>query len=277
MQSLKIAITLVVLIALGILVGSNLIPTMTVTLLSQPTISLPIGLWVAIAIGMGLLSSSIFQLVMSIERRSLDRKIRQLQSRLQQDEDIFTYTPESAKADDRQQERVTREPGAPTEPTPPKKSIFGSYRANFAGKFRSKPAPQRSVADDDNDDWDAPAISNHQLDWEDTPAPRQPQPSSERSYAESVRRDEVYDADFRLIQPPYKEPVDRDYPEPEDDDEDDDELDELRYSDYPSPVASSTNRDAAPKQSDNDDEDWGFDFDEEDTTSRNSRSTNRKF
>jgi hypothetical protein len=270
MQSLKIIITLIVLIALGILVGSNLIPTMTVTFLSQPTIALPIGLWVAIAIGMGLLSSSIFQLLISIDRKSLDRKIRQLQARVQQEEDIFTY-----KADDRDRDPVENEPGASSEP-PPKKSIFSSYRVNnFAGKFRSKPAPQRAVADDD-DDWDAPPVSNRQLDWEDAPAPRQQQPAAERSYADSVERDEVYDADFRLIQPPYREPVDRfEYTEPEED-EDDDELDEPRYADYPAPPSSSTNRDAVSKQSDRD-EDWGFDFDEEDTPSRDARSKNRKF
>jgi hypothetical protein len=276
MQSLKIIITLIVLIGLGILVGSNLMTTMTVTFLSQPTLALPIGLWVAIAIGMGLLSSSIFELVISIDRRTLDRKLRQLQARLKQDEDIFTYTPESTTADDRDRERVAREPGSPTQ-TLPKKSIFGSYRANFAGKFRAKPVPQRVVANDD-DDWDAPPVSNRQLDWDDPPAPRQPQPASERSYPDSVRRDEVYDADFRLIQPPYREPVDRfDDPELEEDDEDDDELDAPRYVDYPSPAPSNpTNRDAAAKHSDGD-EDWGFDFDEEDTIGRNARSKNRKF
>lgn len=281
MQLVKIIITLIVLIALGIIVGSNLIPTMTVTLLSQPTIALPIGVWVAIAIGLGLLSSSIFQFWIFLEQRSLDRKIRQLQSRSRQDEDIFTYTPEPARVDYRE-DRVARESVEPKDPPAKKKSIFSSYRANFTDKFKSTPAPKRTIVDDGDDDWDTQPVSNRQLDW-DEPAPaRQKQTSApsntyataERRYSEPVRRDEVYDADFRLIQPPYKEPVDRaDYSEPEDDEEDD-ELDEPRYSNYSSPPAA-TPRDTASRQSE-DAEDWGFDFDEKDSHSQNSRSK-RKF
>ncbi len=274
MQSLKIIITLIGLIALGIIVGSNLIPTMTVTLLNQPTIALPIGLWVAIAIGMGLLSSSIFQFTIFLQRRSLDRQIRQLQARSKQNEDIFTYTPEPASANYRDEERGTREPVAPTDSPAPKKSIFSSYRANFADRHKSPPASKRSIVDDD-DDWDAPPIANRNLDWEEPAPARQQQTSSpsNNSYAEPVRRDEVYDADFRLIQPPYKEPVDRaDYAEPEEDDE----LDEPNYADRYPPAANSTKRDLEAKQSEHD-EDWGFDFDEEDTRSQNPRSKNRKF
>jgi hypothetical protein len=282
MQSLKIIITLIVLIALGIIVGSNLIPTMTVTFLSQPTIALPIGVWVAISIGLGLLSSSIFQFCILLERRLLDRKIRQLQARSRQDEDIFTYTPEPSRAN-RNEEPDTRERVSPTEP-PPKKSIFSSYRANFADRFKSTPAPKRVVVEDGDDDWEDRPVSNRQLDWDDPEPVRQSKTSAasnsyeaaaERSYAEPVRRDEVYDADFRLIQPPYKEPVDRDYPEPEEDYDEDDELDEPNYVDRP-PAAKSPHHNPGSKQSEND-EDWGFDFDEEDTLSRNSRSPNRKF
>jgi uncharacterized membrane protein YciS (DUF1049 family) len=269
MQSLKIIITLIALIVLGIIVGSNLIPTMTVTLLNQPTIALPIGLWVAIAIGLGLLSSSIFQFLIFLQRRSLDRQIRQLQARSKQNEDIFTYTPEPASANYRDEAR-----GASTEPPAPKKSIFSSYRANFNDRDKSSPTSKRSIVDD-NDDWDAPPVTNRNLDW-DEPAPaRQQQTSSpsKNNYAEPVRRDEVYDADFRLIQPPYKEPVDRsDYPEPE---ADDDELDEPKYADRSPPAANSTKRDPGSNQSEHD-EDWGFDFDEDDTRSQNSRSKNRK-
>ena len=89
---MKIIITLLVLISLGIVVGSNLLPTMTVVILNQPTVVLPIGLWLIIAIGAGLLSSSLIQLLISVDRRLLKRQIQQLQSRPQQDEDTFTYT-----------------------------------------------------------------------------------------------------------------------------------------------------------------------------------------
>ncbi len=298
MQSLKILITLVVLITLGIIVGSNLIPTMTVTLLNQPTITLPVGLWLAIAIGLGLSSSSIFQFLIFLERRLLDRKIRQLQSRLKQDEDIFTYTSAPPKVDRepvggsyRNEERVSRPATEPSEPPVPKKSIFSSYRANFADTFKSKPAHKRIIVDDEDDDWNAAPVSNRQLEWDEPPPqPRQQKanftsdnytaprsPTFDRD-AEPVRRDEeVYDAEFRLIQPPYKEPADRsDYLEPEEN-EDDVDLERENYSDVtpPSAKTSSTKRDRVPKHA-ADNEDWGFDFDEEDPPSQQPKSPNRR-
>ncbi len=269
MPSLKILITLIVLIILGIFVGSNLIPTMTVTFLNQPTITLSIGLWVAIAIGLGLLSSSIFQFLIFLERRQLDRQIRQLQSRLKQDEDIFTYTSEPPKVDYRSEDRVAREPATPIEPPSPKKSIFSSYRSNFADTFKSKPANNRIV--DDEDDWDAEPVSNRQLEWDDSaPKPRQ---QTFVSDAQPIRRDEVYDADFRLIQPPYKEPVDElGYFDRAEDYQDDVEDSDFSRS---SAESSSKNRDPSTKNSEND-EDWGFDFDDEDTSSQKSKPQRRK-
>ncbi len=294
MQSLKILITLIVLIILGIIVGSNPIATMTVTFLNQPSISLPIGLWLAISIGLGLLSSSIFQFLIFLERRTLDRKIRQLQSRLKQEEEIFTYTPESPTVDRstvekpfRAENRVSR---ASSEPAEPKKSIFSSYRANFVDRFPAKSAPKRLIVDDDNDDWDAAPASNRQLDWDDPVPPRQQRASAasdnytaqpDRSYPppdrdrDPIRREEVYDADFRLIQPPYREP------EAELDDRDRDRDDDV-YPDepedaavYPSSVSSANNRDYASKNADND-EDWGFDFEADDPPHQQSKPRNRK-
>jgi hypothetical protein len=294
MQSLKIIITLIVLITLGIIVGSNLIPTMTVTLLNQPTIALPVGLWLAISIGLGLLSSSIFQFLIFLDRRLLDRKIRQLQSRLKQDEDIFTYTSEPPKVDYRNAARGSTETPAAAEPPSQKKSIFSSYKANFANTFKSKPVTNRVI--DDDDDWDAAPVSNSQLEWDDpAPQPRQQKSNSsgdnyatpkDRSYpasrqtfvrdVEPPRHGEVYDADFRLIQPPYKEPAaELEYFDRAEDYQDDD-IDEVEDSDFSrsSAASRSENRDSS-KNSEND-EDWGFDFDEEDTPSQKSKPRNRK-
>ena len=96
---MKIVIALLVPILLGIVVGSNLSSVMTIVILNQPTIALPIGVWLLIAVGLGLLSSSLIQVGIWIDRRLLKRQIRQLQTRLQRsDEDIFTYTSSSAKS-----------------------------------------------------------------------------------------------------------------------------------------------------------------------------------
>lgn len=314
MPSLKIVITLLVLITLGIIVGSNLISTMTVTFLNQPTITLPTGIWLAIAIGLGLLSSSTIQILLAIERRLLDRQISRLQSRLQQEEDIFTYTSESPQpvsadsqprqplrervgvaspVEKRQEQRVSDES---TEPSAPKRSIFSSYRTNFANNFRSQPATKPIIVDD-LDDWEAEPVAQPQLDWDDVELPRQQKVASptanfaERSYAspqsptftsaEPNRRNEVYDADFRLIQPPYREPSADELDEPEDEEYlEDADIERDEYSDFSRSATETRSKDRASSSKypeEDDEDDWGFDFEEEDISSKNSKSRNRKF
>jgi hypothetical protein len=272
---MKIIITIIVLILLGIVVGSNLVTTMTVVILNQPTIALPIGVWLLLAIGAGVLSSSLIQLAIFVDRRLLKRQIGQLQSRLQrQDEDVFTYTSPTPKAD----RSVAEKPQASN----PRKSLFNSYRAKFTDRFTPTPST-KPISVDDEDDWDDRPRSNRQPDWDDSIPPRSPNLQSpvnsspienERIYAErrsptiesqpEQNRREVYDADFRLIQPPYREPVASEY----DDDraESDFEYNETEEDedfDRPSSSDKSTNPNRYSPSSNLDDEDWGFDFDNE--------------
>jgi uncharacterized membrane protein YciS (DUF1049 family) len=297
MQSLKIVITLLVLIVLGIVVGSNLLPTMTVTILNQPTMTLPIGVWLAISIGLGLLSSSLIQLLLFSERRLLDRQIRQLKSRLQQqDDDVFTYNSAAPKP----KSQPDSPPREPTESPEPKKSIFSSYRSNFANNFTKQPSTKPIITDDRDDDWDGESSSSRQADWDDVPLPpRQKQASSpdhnfdiprEQSYPnprtqtaakdpEPSPRGDVYDAEFRLIQPPYKEPteVELDDLEAEEEEFEYSKRDRAENSNF-SPslnTSTSTNR-YPPSNNPAEEEDWGFDFDEEDTPVKNSKSRDRK-
>ena len=281
---MKILLALLVLILLGTLVGSNLSPEITVIILSQPTITLPIGLWLLIAIGLGLLSSILIQLAILVDRRLLQRNIRQLQARLQRsDEDIFTYTssvPESARsspkktvpADSTSNQNSSQQDDNTSKP---KRSIFNSYRSP------NKPSAKPIV--NDSDDWEVEPVSNRQLEWEDLTPPRQQNSQSSNrstqidpdpifaqrrnqkidSQPEQNRR-EVYDADFRLIQPPYKQPVETEF----DDDRESanfeyteiDEADNFDAGSLRKPTV--TNHSTASKNSD--DEDWGFDFEDRD-------------
>jgi hypothetical protein len=286
---MKIIIALLVPILLGIVVGSNLVPTMTVIILNQPTITLPIGVWLIIAIGLGLLSSIAIQLLMGIDRQLLKRQIRQLQSRSPQDEDVFTYTsattrsnPSSAKT----VEVVTEnEPPAPAKP-----SRFKSYRSTFTERFTSSP-PARSSGDDPSDDWEDPPLTNRQLDWDDSPPPRPQNRQAttnrfipETDYPQERQRQnsdrdreiadrpiptskEVYDADFRLIQPPYKQPLETEF---------DDDLDSADFEYDDTDRSSDNSRSSVKPSSPNrstpasnlDDEDWGFDFESPDTPAK---------
>ncbi len=298
MQSLKIIITLLVLIVLGILVGSNLLPMMSVIILSQPTVTLPIGVWLTISIGLGLFSSSSIQLLLFLERRRSHRKIRQLQQRLQeQDEDVFYTVPESELP-----KESSEKPDSPNS----KKQLFNSYRFPFRDSTPktdrdrfTKPSPDRISVDDD--DWETEVGVNSPREWDDElPPPRQQvsnnfASSQEREsqnvdrYPESIRRKEVYDAEFRLIQPPYKEP---DLDELDDEEiESDFESDRIdnKYADFDrntvEPI-SKRNYDrsslddtqaASDLEEDDDDENWGFDFDDREPPLKNSQPRDRKF
>jgi hypothetical protein len=283
---MKIIIAILIPILLGIVVGSNLTPVMTVVILNQPTIALPIGGWLLIAIGLGLLSSSLIQLAMFVDRRLLKRQIRQLQTRLQQsDEDIFTYTSSVSEADSSLPDK--------SDAWATKKSLFNSYRSKSvveevapkASQSARKPSAKSII--DPTDDWEVEPISNRQLEWEDSTPTRQqnlqtPNNSSKieneqisparrtskiEREPEQTRR-QVYDADFRLIQPPYKEPVETEF----DDDRDSadfeyTEIDEAEDFDLPSSVKPpSTSSYTASKKSD--EEDWGFDFDDRDSPTK---------
>jgi hypothetical protein len=263
MQPTKIIITLLAFIIFGIVVGSNLSVMMTVVMLNQPTVALPIGIWLAIAVGFGLLSSSSIQLLIFLQRRSLTKKIIQLQTRLQaQDEAIFSFT-------EPQEPKPASVPEQPK--TPPKRERF-SFRktpreseANVTNQPPAKPVVPQA------DDWDDAPKANRQLDWDDIP-PSEPKTSvNSRSTVEPDRVnskysqnrepefgpiDEVYDADFRLIQPPYKEQLE---PEKFRYVEEDDEDEYAEEYNLPEPLKPKQYN----RQNDRDDEDWGFDFDEE--------------
>jgi uncharacterized membrane protein YciS (DUF1049 family) len=251
MQPLKIVISLISLIILAIAIGSNLSPIVTVVVLSQPTVMLPVGVWLIIAIGLGLLSSIAIQLLIWLQNRTLTKKIRQLQTRLQEvGEDVFTYA------------------APPAEPP-----IFNrrSSRSNFDSSNSqpnfTTPPPVKPQPIEDNDDWEKEPVVNPQPEWEDvSPPPRQqtakaPERSSytpRQTFVEDRdldAREGVYDADFRLIQPPYKAPPEVEEEEYEEDEYDDEEIDNEDIS--PPPQSPKSTR-----VDDGEAEDWGFDFDE---------------
>ena len=264
MPPFKIVVTLLVFITLGIVVGSNLSVMMTVVVLNQGTKALPIGIWLIIAIASGILSSGVIQLLLFVQRRSTNIKIRQLQTRLQQqDEDIFTYTS-----------------SAEPEPVIVQESSRSPFRQSWRKPVETQPdnrpenrSPVEQTDTDNLDDWDEQRVNSAELDWAEVPPPRRDDREREFSSTESTRdnrdqikvesarTDEVYDADFRLIQPPYKQPPAKfEYIE-----EDEDEEDEVEFEDQQS-----------NRKGNLDDEDWGFDFDDEVAEIESKKAKSRK-
>jgi hypothetical protein len=275
---MKIFITILVLILLGIVVGSNLLPTMTIVILNQPTIALPIGIWLSVAIGAGFLSSISIQFLLSLDRRLLKRQIRQLQSRLSPpDADVFTYMPSTPEPDLPAPDRATDSPN-------PRKNLFNSYRAGFSDRFSKPQTSEPQIADRDDDDWDERPRSNRQLDWDDSIPSQSPNVRSpgnrppietdrvyEDRHSSTIDREseqnsrQVYDADFRLIQPPYKEPLATEFADDRDDlDFEYAQIDEDEDIDLPQSSVKPTVSDRSYPSRNLDDEDWGFDFDNDD-------------
>ncbi len=286
---MQIIITLLVLIALGIVVGSNLFPTMTVVILNQPTIALPIGVWLLIAIGLGILSSSLIQLLIWLDQQRLKRQIRQLQSRSPQpDEDVFSYKPQSAStsaAASSRSQPIDLDSNQESPPTPA--SRFRSYRANLTDRFTRKFPPEKSTRkiNHDDNDWETDLRSNQQQEWGEPRSPSSARANplktdqvyrnqNTQKVVTEVRqpRNEVYDADFRLIQPPYKKPlvteVDDDLDAPDSLDFDDTEMDDIEDEERDFKLRSNTVKPTASNRSTSsgnlDEEDWGFDFDDRD-------------
>ena len=276
---MKIIIALLVLILLAIVVGSNLFPTMTVVILNQPTVALPIGVWLMLAIGAGLLSSSTIQLLISIDRRLLKRQINRSQPRAeQQNEDNFIYTPPVVGVADPAENRSDRS-SRYTEAIPTKTSRFKSYRTNLTDRFTNRSSSQPMMVDD-RDDWEVEPVVNRQLDWEDSTPQRQQNfqsPTNSPNQTERIYADrrtekiesasqptsrEVYDADFRLIQPPYKQPLQTEF------DLEDTEIDLDEDDDKSTPSVKPTSPNRFTPSSNLDDEDWGFDFESLDTPVR---------
>jgi uncharacterized membrane protein YciS (DUF1049 family) len=250
MQLFKIVIALISLIILAIAIASNLSPIVTVVVLNQSTVMLPVGVWLAIAIGLGLLSSSAIQFLIWLQQQALTKRVRQLQARLTDvGEDVFTYTQAKPPVSDREfvTENFVRPHPAPKD-------------------FTTSPVNPRAI--DNSDDWEQEPTVKAPAEWDDVPLPRQQAVESnrrdyipprqqtvkapERNYIDEDPDDsgDVYDAAFRLIQPPYKSPP----PEAEADEEDEAYEEEIE-ADIP---AAST---PTPKE-DSDEEDWGFDFDD---------------
>ena len=276
---MKIIIALLVLILLAIVVGSNLFATMTVVILNQPTVALPIGVWLLLAIGAGLLSSSTIQLLISIDRRLLKRQIARSPSRAeQQDEDNFIYTPSVVGVASATEDRFDSS-SRDTDAIPTKTSRFKSYRTNLADRFTDRSSAQPMMVDD-SDDWEVEPVVNRQLDWEDSTPQRQQNfqsPTNSPNQTERIYADrrtekiesasqptsrEVYDADFRLIQPPYKQPLPTEF-----------ELEETEIyrdenDDKSTPSVKPTSPDRSTPSSNLDDEDWGFDFESRDNPVR---------
>ncbi|MEQ9550195.1 MAG: hypothetical protein RIM23_11315 [Coleofasciculus sp. G3-WIS-01] len=223
---------------LAIFVLSNLsAPVLSVVFLGMQTVALPLTVWIGLAIALGILTSLVLQLL-SFRPRRVQRFDRAAQAsppnRWRKEAEFEQEEPEQENS-----EPEIPPPPPPPEPPPPGPSSSASgsdWDQSIAPEWNFEGEPATST--DDEFDWDefeseqeeevSEETERPSRGYEATQEPRRPsQPDSVYSYSyrESnqsksgiSRADGVYDANYRVITPPYRQPPPQEEPEDEDED-----------------------------------------------------------
>src|SRR6478672_13201955 len=195
MPLIRIVLLLVIFGGLALLVLQNLLPVPLV-FLGTTTPTLPVGIWIVSAIALGILISSCLQGFSYLQRRSLQARIRQLEAE---------PTPSSASSSQSRERSETRY--TPPAQEPPLNENLSDWEVEES---------------DDDEDWeidDAPEpesrndAGNQQTSYEVRQEPKSSaQSGSVYSYSYREPSDSgvgktepVYDVNYRVITPPYRE------------------------------------------------------------------------
>jgi hypothetical protein len=232
MPLIRIVLLLTVLGGLTLFALSNASPTLSLIFLGMKTPPLPLATWIGIAIATGAVTSFFLQLLSYLQRGNSPRRIEQLgdvppQTRYARRESPRTQTPEPQ----------TRYTSPPPPPETPRSGVASDWEESSSENwdFEEEPAATSSPKDFNRE----PPRSASQTERTSFETKQEPKTGSQAGsvYSYSYRDqdikesgvgkpDTVYDANYRVIAPPYQKP-----PEPEENDddwgfEDDEDFDE---------------------------------------------------
>ncbi len=230
----RIIVVVVIGGGIGLFILSNLSPpVLSLTFLGIPTPALPLTIWVGIAIAAGAITSFILQFLSSLQRGY-------------QSFENVTQTPRRNRWEPRERYEP-EEPEPPYTPPPPqpKTQTPASDWEEGIGEdwdFEEEPAVPKSYQEDSQRDRSSETIESDQKSYE---VKQEPSTTSTTgsvysySYRESrkpgvakpdlVKPNEIYDANYRVITPPYQKPVE---PVKEDDEDEDWGLDDDEDFDF---------------------------------------------
>jgi hypothetical protein len=233
MPVIRIVLLLSVVGGLTLFAVSNLSPVLPVVFLGMTTVALPLAAWIGIAIAAGAITSFFLQFLSYLQRGYSPRRLEQPDEVPPRTRSYRRETPETPEP----------EPQTRYTPPPPPQTPSNNPASDWEERV--------------DEDWDfdeesaAPASSQQDFERENPTSTTQTDPTSYevkqeaksgyqtgsvysysyRDTSESgvAKPDAVYDANYRVITPPYQTPSQKP-PEPEDDDEDwgfedDDEFD----------------------------------------------------
>jgi len=222
MPVIRIVLLLLVVGGLALLVVSNLSPVLPLVFLGMQTPILPLAAWIGMAIAAGALTSFFLQFLTYLQRGSTTQ-------RFAEPEEVPPRTRSVGRESYESPPRESQTPYTPPPPPPdsetPKNSVASDWeeRVDEDWDLDDAPAASTSTRQDFDRDRSQETSASDRTTYE---AKQQPKTSSQTGSVYSYgyrepnesgvgRPDAVYDANYRIITPPYQKPV-----EPEDDDED---------------------------------------------------------
>jgi hypothetical protein len=266
MAGIRLILFVAVMGGLTLLLASNWSPTLALKFLGMETRPLPLSIWILFSTAAGafttLLVSSLYQLsnYFAPQRQQVGQQVGQQVAKPR-------YTPGRTE--------TRRTPEVPSQPKASQTNTRTSTETNSQRQQSYKTEPTMSVEDEwlrgQSDDWEfeeeesdeprpsqRPSPSTTEIrDRSSYNPPQQPKNSrsvdSEYSYSSREpknsgvgKTESIYDAEYRVIIPPYQEPIDNN---------DSDNNDEVN-----SPIDSQINKriDKQVNTQDNDDDEWEF-------------------
>lgn len=220
MPAIQILILVLVGGGLTLFAVSNLSPVLPLVFLGMQTVALPIAAWVGIAIAAGALTSFFLQFLGYLQGGSSSRRLQEPDEVRSQSRSFRRETPENPEP-----EPQTYYTPPPPSSDPPSSSTRSDWEesGNQDWDFEDEPAAQPSTRQDFGREFSEPTPPQERTSYE---VPQEPKTRSQTGsvYSYSYREpkdpgvgktDEVYDANYRIITPPYQ-PA----PKPEEDEED---------------------------------------------------------
>ena len=229
MPVIRIVLLVVVGIGLALFAFSNSLPVLPLKFLGMQTLALPVSAWIGLAIAAGAFTSFFLQVLNSLQPGY------SAQSREEPDEvprRRSTYRRESPENPEPEPQTQYTAPPPPPPPQTPSNRVTSDWeeRSREDWDFEEESAAPTSRAQD-VDDWRGARSSSSPRDTPPSDStnyevPQEPKASSQSgsvysfSYRDTpesgvAKPDQVYDANYRVITPPYQKP-----PQPSEDEED---------------------------------------------------------
>lgn len=229
MPVIRIVLLVVVGGGLALFAFSNLSPVLPLVFLGTQTLALPIAAWIGLAIAAGAFTSFFLQVLSSLQPGY------SIQSREEPDEvprRRSTYRREPPENSESEPQTQYTPPPPPPPAQTPSNRVASDWeeRSREDWDFEDEPAAPTSRAPD-VEDWQGTRSSTSPRDTPPTDGtnyevPQEPKTRSQSgsvysfSYRDTpesgvAKPDQVYDANYRVITPPYQKP-----PEPSEDEED---------------------------------------------------------